>query len=318
MEFIKDNNNTNYDNKIYYNDNNNEKYQIDHVDSESDTNYQTNYEKMLKKLLKNSVHNDSDYDLDYDLKIFGRLCQIFSEKQKDLIVNLKSHDRKNFNTAVKLIEKYYNSKHYVVFYENVLKYFKHINFVEKNTVGSYFAGCIVSNNFENSCSATCAGAIQTPENINNGTVCDKQVMFAEKKDNGYNFSSINHTVISDENIYVFVDDMTLESFKGFSLSEKQKMKEIGVKKIFLVGYDEKNNSNTYKNLYDDFLTLDQIKTRDDMIGTYQKSYQTSNLTDEQYKQLGKNKDNMIFFYAYAILLIIAVIVLVLIISFRYN
>lgn len=155
----------------------------------------------------------------HDLKKFKFLCEKFSKKRNNKISNLNIFDTQDFDIVVNIVEQYKKTKYYNLLYKIVENIFKNVEYVEKNTIGSYFAGCIVSSNFDNSCSVTCSGSIQTPTDIENGTTCEKTVVFAEKSDNGYKFINIDK---NDENeIYIFIDSMSLNSFDGFSLNEKK-------------------------------------------------------------------------------------------------
>jgi hypothetical protein len=202
--------------------------------------------------------------LKVDIGKFEELCKKFKEKKDLKIKKLVGEDKENFDLMVSYVHLLYGTSYYSHLFEKVKKHFKNISSVKPGTVGSYFAGCLVSKNTKNvvaGCSLGCAGSMPLPKDEEGWSFCDKAVIMAEKGLNGYVFSVVKPAE-SDEDYnpaYVFVESSG--NFEGFNKSEKANLKAMGCKNVKLIGYSD---DNSYSEIYSDSRSVDEIKVRRDI------------------------------------------------------
>ncbi len=199
-----------------------------------------------------------------DIGHFDKLCRKFQDKCDTRIKNLTGRDKEDFKLMVSYVRLLYGTNYYEHLHKKVEKYFGDLKRVSPGTVGGYFGGCLVSTSFENQpgCSAACAGAVPRPKDEEGWSFCDKAVIFADKnKNRGYTFELLKEPEGPDDMdpCYVFVECTNLHDFEGFSKSEKDELKELGVDNLYLIGCDD--NGTTYVNLYGDECNLSDVKNR---------------------------------------------------------
>ena len=208
-------------------------------------------EKGHKKLLK------------VDIGQFNELCKRFKEKQNLKIKNLTDKDKDDFNTVVSYVHLLYGTNYYKHIHEKVKLHFGDIKSVKPGTVGGYFAGCLVSTNYDidkPGCAVACAGAIPLPKDEDGWKFCDKAVILADKEGKGYKFTLVKPAESeNDEPAYIFVEHNSLHDFNGFCQDEKDEIKSMGYKKVHLIGYGEDGVS--YSDFYGESKRLCDIKHR---------------------------------------------------------
>jgi hypothetical protein len=215
-------------------------------------------------------YNDSSYEasnrgdsmLKVDLAYFDKLCGKFRNTPDKRIKDLSGQEREEFNLMVSYVHVLYETENYKKLHNIVKKYFTNLPNVKTGTIGGYFGGCLVQNDFdgEKGCSLTCAGSVPRPKDEEGWGFCDKAVIFAERSVNGkgYDFTLLKESgddnYSNDEPCYVFIENKDAEGFKGFNEKEKAKLRKMGAKDIFLVGCDEKENK--YYNIYNEPISID--------------------------------------------------------------
>lgn len=198
-----------------------------------------------------------------DIGHFDDLCRKFQDKCDIPIRKLVGSDKEDFKLMVSYVEILYGTNYYENFYQKVIKYFGNLNHVKPGTVGGYFGGCLISTSFDDQpgCSPICAGAVPRPKDEEGWSFCDQGVVFADKNTNGYNFTLLKEPERGREGdpCYLFVEHTDLHDFKGFSRKEKEKLKELGIHDVYLIGYDE--DGTEYVKLYEDVCNIYDIKHR---------------------------------------------------------
>ena len=206
--------------------------------------------------------------LNIDIAKFEELCKKFRDKKELKIKKLSGQDKEDFNLAVSYVHLLYGTDYYTHLYEKVKKYFNSVISVKPGTIGSYFAGCLVTSNKEknsdstlaSSCNISCAGSMPLPRDEEGWSFCDKAVFMAEKGKNGYDFSVLKPATTDEEMnpAYLFVESKSLDDFSGFTDEEKTQIKALGCKNVKLVGYSQ---DMSYSELYSAPTDVHKIKHR---------------------------------------------------------
>ena len=208
-----------------------------------------------------------------DIDHFDKLCKSFRNKAHLKIKNLTGKDKDDFNLMVSYVHFLYGTSYYNTFYKKVEKHFSNLKEITVGTVGGYFAGCLntASNSFDainqTGCSAICAGAIPRPKGDEGWSFCDRAVIFADKNKNGYSFNFLKEAESEEEldNVYLFLEHTDIDDFKGFTKTEKNELRKMGVENVHVVGCDEKGTK--YVDLYSS-IDVENIKERKSKKSSY--------------------------------------------------
>ena len=230
--------------------------------------YSTSSYDNSEEIIPEVVEKGHKNMLNVDLVKFEESCKKFREKKDLKIRKLTGSDKEDFNLMVSYVHLLYGTTYYNQLYDRVKKHFKNVGSVKPGTVGAYFAGCLttVSSHSDSSeglisgCSISCAGSMPLPQDEEGWSFCDKSVILGEKDTNGYSFSFIK-PANSPEDLdpaYLFVESSSLHDFTGFSREEKDYLRDLGCKKVKLIGY---KSDSTYSELYQDSKSIEEIKHR---------------------------------------------------------
>lgn len=165
----------------------------------------------------------------------------------------------DYNYVVKSVRSLYNTDNFSTLRGIVDEYFTNVTHPEPGTVGAYMVGCVVSTNFPSSnqgCSAICAGGIPPDDDV--WKSCQYTVIVANMKDDKFEFRVMYRpdTAAGKETAYVFVQYSDINSFPGFSASEKQELGKLGIKRVVLYGFRDGTNYHELSNT-----NLSDIKER---------------------------------------------------------
>lgn len=197
-----------------------------------------------------------------DLSEIEKLCKKFKTKTELKIKELSNQDNEDFKTIVAYTEMIHDTEYYSDFYEKVRNVFKNVKSVVPGTIGAYFAGCLVTTQngeVNPGCSATCAGSMPLPKDEEGWSFCDKAVILAEKIANKHNFNVVK-PADSESDLdpaYVFIESSSLDTFSGFTKTEKDDLRAMGCEKVHLIGYDT-HGSQSY-DLYGEPKYVNEIK-----------------------------------------------------------
>jgi hypothetical protein len=203
-----------------------------------------------------------------DINHFDTLCQKFQDKCDLPIKSLSGADKEDFKLMVSYVRILYGTNYYEHLHRKVVKYFGNLERVKPGTIGGYFGGCLVETNLEHGkgCSAACAGSVPLPKNEEGWSFCDQAVIFADRIENLKNQRLYSFTVLKKADkpceldpCYVFVEKTDLHDFEGFNKEEKDELKRMGIKNIYLIGCNE--NGDEYFHLYEGVCNLDDVKHR---------------------------------------------------------
>ena len=186
------------------------------------------------------------------------------------ITDLSDVGKYNYQSVVETIKSTYDTPAYNDVYTQINAYFYNITPIP-GTVGGYFAGCLRHNQFPENpgCAMSCVNAVQPPENTG-FQPCKILIIQATFVNGNYMFRSLNSDVVaSSHQAYIYVDSMTLNDFKGFSVSERQHLNSLGISEISIVSPRQLDGS--YINLTDGFLPLADIHSRVDEVENNQNS-----------------------------------------------
>jgi len=236
----------------------------------SSSNYSSNYDYDDSEEDNNISKSDSSaYKV--DIKKFEKLCDKFREIPDKRIDSLVGEDKEDFNLIVSYVQLLHDTEYYKYLYEKVENKFKDLKCVQPGTIGGYFAGCIVNDNYHGqaTCSVTCAGALPQPMDYQNDISCDKAVIWAEyvksNKSNKFNFNVLKQAE-NDEQLdpvlfYVTSEKHSFKNvhdFPGLSKSEKDILVKLGAKRIHIFSYTKDCK---YIDLYGRPIDLKDVKSR---------------------------------------------------------
>ena len=232
----------------------------DGYNSSYDTSYNTDYDTDYESEFEPEQYvNTSDYKghkntTEVDLKNFEKLCEKFRNYEDVKIKHLSGQDREDFDLVMSYVDMLQGTSYYPHLFQKMKKHFHDVESVKVGTVGSYFAGCLLSQDSKgvsSACSADCAGSMPNP-----GEVCDKAVVFGEKRPNGYSFSMVKEASSEQEMdpAYLFLES----DFTGLSTEEKNELRSLGCKSVKLIGYTKDMK---YSELYKTPKAIHEIKHR---------------------------------------------------------
>lgn len=198
------------------------------------------------------------------------------------IKNLKGTIRDKYNELIRYVNVLYDSpSNYDALYNLVIDTFNCANLdVIPGTVGGYVCGSLPrpnrsynSSNYDynnnnndtkiadvsNSCSVFGAGSMPQPQNSSDSnTFCPHNVILGAYSNNMFNFSSL-HNIDEDNKAVIHVPFTTTSQFPGFTDVEKQKLTDMGIKEVKILGYDSAQQ--VQFDLTDDFIPLADVKSR---------------------------------------------------------
>lgn len=199
-----------------------------------------------------------------NLNLIDTVCEKFSNMRNIKIKNLKGYDKDDFKLIVSYVKLLHGTPHYNKLFRIIEKHFKNIEHAHPGTIGGYFGGCLIKTNFSKDnpgCSVVCAGGVPKPDDEEGWSFCDQAVIFAELDNySRYNFHLLKEPESKDQMdiFYIFIEERSLNDFRGFTAKEINELKNMGVRDFYLIGCDE--NGSEYIDLYDGKCNIDDVKT----------------------------------------------------------
>lgn len=146
----------------------------------------------------------------------------------------------SFKEFISVVEKIHKSDGYTEVFHLIDQETSHISEVTPGTVGSYFRGCLLSTGFPDdiSCSDICIKAFQPPDTIDGWKCCQSTVINAhldEVKETEYTTTKYHQfdLICKGGNPgYIILDYPG--PFPGFSITERDKIVRMGLKKCKLL------------------------------------------------------------------------------------
>lgn len=140
------------------------------------------------------------------------------------------------------------TKGYKLLLEEINKVFSDVEIVKPNTIGSYFRGCFVNDNFPGNkvCNPRCSPGF-LPEGEEEE--CESLVIIYQKG----KFIVSNEIAETDGSAYIYVDG---KDFNGFKDSDIKALEDLEVKNVVLV-YGSIDGTNNYKEITGS-LSLNQL------------------------------------------------------------
>lgn len=177
--------------------------------------------------------------------------------------------KKDFRQLLTYVSLLYDTKQYIILHNIVTKHFDDIGEIVPGTIGAYCAGCQVDTSFTDNlqgCSAVCAGSM--PPKKDDWNFCNNTVILAHYDDERFIFtiSKRSETRNGRETAFIFINYTNAEKFPGFSEDEKNQLRALGIKYVYLNGYTR--DGRKYIGLENDVISIDHIKTRDCYVEDY--------------------------------------------------
>ena len=180
-----------------------------------------------------------------------------------LVKTLPPDVKRDFRQLLTYVSLLHGSSQYVILHDIVMKHFSNIGEIYPGTIGAYCSGCQVETSFNEGfqgCSAICAGSM--PPKKDNWNFCENTVILATYEEDRYIFtiSQRSETIEGRETAFVFVNCTCVEDFPGFSTDEKNQLRALGIKSVYLNGCTK--DGRKYPRLEDSVTSLDDIKLRE--------------------------------------------------------
>lgn len=184
------------------------------------------------------------------------------------IKKLSGHVKEDFDALVSYVAWMHNSDSYDYLCDEVKHYFTPTQQYKPGTVGAYCGGCLVNDkgNFKNKgCTVLCAGSIPPPYTDPDWEFCHELVIWASYTGNSYNFNTLNEVENNNNRALIFVEHASANNFRGFSLEEKEELRNHSIDYVKVVHYHPGNKKSMYIDITPDYTELDEIQTRDNSI-----------------------------------------------------
>lgn len=199
-----------------------------------------------------------------DLQDIRRRLDHLRHLEKQPIRFLVGPARDDYLYLVNVTKELRGTPLYKTYYSEIVERFGDIDEVVPGTVGAYFIGCLPSTTFTNrnlhACSAICAGAVPSPDNMSGESHCGASILAVLNND-GYDFVPLrmeNSPVLA-----VFIDNN--HKFSGFTEKEKEKLARFGYKTVAL--YRVSADGKHYQNTSYGPMPIQDLPTRVEMIET---------------------------------------------------
>lgn len=182
---------------------------------------------------------------------------------------LPSDVKKDFRQLLTYVSLLYDTKQYIILHNIVTKHFADIREIIPGTIGAYCAGCQVDTSFTDNlhgCSAVCAGSM--PPKKDDWNFCENTVILASYDEDRFIFTISKRSETRDgrETAFIFVHYTCIDDFPGFSGDEKNQLRALGIKHVYLNGYTR--DGRKYIGLINHIIDIDEIKIRDCSVEDY--------------------------------------------------
>ncbi len=215
--------------------------------------------KSVTRLVKKGGHDMLKIDVSELESLAGNL-----RRNSHLPVKVLPSDvKKDFRQLLTYVSLLYDTKQYIILHNIVTKHFDDIGEIIPGTIGAYCAGCQVDTSFTDDlqgCSAVCAGSM--PPKKDDWNFCGNTVILANYDEDRFIFiiSKRSDTRDGRETAFIFVHYTCIDDFPGFSEDEKNQLRALGIKYVYLNGYSR--DGRKYIGLENDIIDIDEIKIRD--------------------------------------------------------
>lgn len=177
------------------------------------------------------------------------------------ISKLQKKDDDNLKAVLHYINLLYKCQSYPILYKHVIDHFGDLTPIIPGTVGAYFIGChhdVEAGKPNPQCSTVCAGGL--PPNDPNWEFCKNQVVLATYENNRFKFDCRAAGDGQDKEVaYVYVAYTSINTFPGFSEEEKKELRRLGIRRVYLRGFN--NSATEGVDLGLQGITLEEIKDR---------------------------------------------------------
>lgn len=182
-------------------------------------------------------------DVSVNLSQFKQTLIQLKNKRDLYIAKLDPATKEMFNNVVSTIQLLYDSGAFPMVFNIIREVFSDVTKVTPGTIGSYFSGCLVSNNFMGnpSCSASCAASVPPPNGTDGWQFCDNLALLW---DGSGSFTTLNDPS-NREDAYVFIPDNI--PTPSLTANDIDKLKAYGIRRIQLVKYSDDGRSYTQVN-----------------------------------------------------------------------
>lgn len=227
------------------------------------------YSEVSSELInESSTKGKSSRSLEVNIDVLNDILSDLRHHADQKITTLTGSLAKKFHEYKKMVNLLHKTNTYSIIIELVKGHFSDIDEIIPGTIGAYCYGRFYQTKFDDDtvCSSIAAGSM--PSVMGDLQECKYPTVIAEYNRTGYtlvpmrtlekmdentrhhseniesseyitsNESSNYKTMGSKRKGFVFVPHKSIDEFLGFSLSEKKKLKELGIDHVNLYGYSE--------------------------------------------------------------------------------
>jgi len=191
-----------------------------------------------------SFQDKSGSFIEFEKKDFENDLQELSEYSNYFTKNLPENMKLKFNGIVRIMSVVYDSKIYSELMDIIKSFFNSQGVIVPGTVGSFFVGCSVKDNFKGSitCNPKCAGSLKN--DLNDGS-CDIQVLIYLESQ----FKKLNH--VKSQRALIYIEN---PEFTKFTAQNIQELKNEDILFISLIFMEDEGYTRQ-----DDFKSVDSFE-----------------------------------------------------------
>lgn len=190
-------------------------------------------------------------------QILDDMIKTLKTNKHILVDELTGRAKTTFDTLVAMTKSLRGHSNYATIYDTIQENFKDEGRGRPGTVLAYLTGCMFSRDGEQvGCSYSCQNSLQPPSSYN--FKCREKVIACSVENDRYHFTV--HQDTSSNRAIVYVPGITVpEDFVGFSESEINQLRDLGVRFVLIRGIPP--GSIDFVEISDGYIMISNMNTR---------------------------------------------------------
>ena len=214
------------------------------------------------------VTKDGSEVLKIDVNSLNEALTELRNNYSKQIRELTGSTNDKFKMMVSYVDLLYDTDYYNVLHNLVKDKFGDLKDVQPGTVGAYFAGCLINpelSGLPKGCSPICAGSMPPPQDKFDQlqwAFCGDTVISATYSPQTQNFDfTIVNTIPNSDRALIFVNYNNLNTFPGFTDEDKNKLTNLGIRNVQLLGYTQDGQKYISLTPENSFVPISSVKSR---------------------------------------------------------